>query len=60
MLETISGFYPQYHILHQSWNFVMEINYIFCMSELQMIQKEISLNVIFGEKKINVVLWSLL
>lgn len=40
MLETISGFYPQYHILHQSWNFVMEINHIFCMSGLQMIQKK--------------------
>lgn len=50
MLETISGFYPQYHILHQSWNFVMEINHIFCMSGLQMIQKKY-LNVIFGEKK---------
>lgn len=52
MLEAISGFYPQDHILHQNWNFVMEINYIFGMSELQMIKKKNKISKIwfFGEK----------
>lgn len=45
MLEAISGLYPQDHILHQNWNFVMEINYIFGMSELLMSQKKKKISV---------------